>query len=356
MSNHHRKLDPSDPQNYYCRNCGHHHSTVDVHFCANCGQKNTDGRTSMGDIWHEFLHNTLHLDEKFFKMLRFLFIPGKLTVEFFQGRQKRYPHPTRFFLVIVALFLYLVNSTLHLKAKVDQAPKPLADIREKFHIGQQIRKTFDSLPQNLHTPESAAVVDSLFEKNELGTSKDSTNFGNFGRNYRFASSDFALLTPDSLIEKYKIEGFFAKISIKQAIKVADEPTSIVHSWIGSLTATILLLLTLMSPVLMLLFRKTRPFFVEHFIFLMHHTTTLLLGMSVLILLGKIGVAKKFFDISIGIWWVIWMTAGMVLAMRRFYERKWPEILGKWLIFSLLYAAVGLSAVFGSLLVSFLFLV
>ena len=88
---------------------------------------------------------------------------------------------------------------------------------------------------------------------------------------------------------------------------------------------------------------------------MHQTTTLLLGMCILLPFVKIGwldfLAKK----ALLIWWAGWMSAGMLLAMKRFYDRKWLEIVWKWAVFSLIYAVVGIGAVFLSLMVAFFFL-
>ncbi len=353
MSEHHRQLDPNDTRNHYCRNCGHYHGSADVRFCASCGQKNTDGRTSMGEIFHEFLHNTLHLDGKFFRMLRYLFMPGKLTAEFFMGRQKRYPHPTRFFLVVTALFLYLFNSAMHLRGRVsggEHLPK------EKYLMVAEMRKAFDALPQNLRTPEARTAVDSIISETGINPESDTINFDSFGKRFSFSTDDYARLSTDSLFKKYEVKGFYDKLVVKQSMKVADEPTAIVHAWLGTVTGTILVLLALMSPVLLLLFRRTRPYYVEHFIFLMHHTTTLLLGLSVLTLVGKLTGLKGPTFMSSLLWWFLWMTAGMMLAMRRFYHRRWGEVVWKWLVFIVLYAAVGVTAVSLGFMAAFFFMV
>jgi hypothetical protein len=354
MSNHHQKLDSSDPRNFYCRNCHHKHSSTDVHFCSSCGQKNTDGRTTMHEIWHEFMHNTLHLDGKFFKMMRHLFLPGMLTSEFFKGRQKRYPHPTRFFLVITGLFLVLFNSTLRTGEKMDFEGTPS---KEKFSlgIGMKLTQNFDSLPANLRTPAARATLDSLLQKSDLNN-QDTFRLSNMGKTFSFSMKDLSTLSPDSLIKKYKIEGFFDKITVKQSIKLADDPKLILRAWVGTMTATILLLLALMSPILWLLFRKTRPFYVEHFIFLMHHTTTLLLGISIFMLLSKISFLNNIADKLLGVWWIGWMAAGMLFAMKRFYQRSWKEIIAKWLVVSVLYAFIGILSMVFSLLVAFFVLV
>lgn len=98
MSHHKGKHTP------YCLNC-HYPTAEHDTFCPNCGQKNTDGKVSLHDLVHEFVHSIFHLDGKFFTTLRHLFIPGKLTVEFFSGHHKRYAHPVQLFIVLCGLSL-----------------------------------------------------------------------------------------------------------------------------------------------------------------------------------------------------------------------------------------------------------
>jgi Protein of unknown function (DUF3667) len=101
MSNHHKhKHSP------YCLNC--HYPTAEFDsFCPNCGQKNTDGKTTMHDLWHEFVHSWLHVDGKIFNTLFAIFIPGRLTEQFFKGRHKRYVHPIQLLFVIGGLYILL---------------------------------------------------------------------------------------------------------------------------------------------------------------------------------------------------------------------------------------------------------
>ncbi len=104
MSHHPNKHIP------YCLNCHYPLAEMDS-FCPNCGQKPTDGKTSMHDLIHEFVHTLFHLDGKFFTTLKHIFVPGKLTIEFFKGHHKRYAHPVQLFLVLGALLFAMIAST-----------------------------------------------------------------------------------------------------------------------------------------------------------------------------------------------------------------------------------------------------
>lgn len=94
----------------YCLNCHYPLAEMDS-FCPNCGQKPTDGKTSMHDLLHEFVHTLFHLDGKFFTTLKHIFVPGKLTIEFFKGHHKRYAHPVQLFLVLGALLFGMIASS-----------------------------------------------------------------------------------------------------------------------------------------------------------------------------------------------------------------------------------------------------
>jgi Protein of unknown function (DUF3667) len=106
MSNHHKQ-----PHTPYCLNC--HYPTAELdNFCPNCGQKPSNGKITMHDLLHEFLHNLTHFDGKIVSSLRHALIPGKLTLEFFKGHHKRYAHPIQLFLVLGALSLFVSGKNM----------------------------------------------------------------------------------------------------------------------------------------------------------------------------------------------------------------------------------------------------
>ncbi|MBL7826892.1 MAG: DUF3667 domain-containing protein, partial [Saprospiraceae bacterium] len=58
---------------------------------------------------------TFHLEGKFLRTCWQLFMPGKVTLEFFKGKQDRYPHPLRMFAIVMFLFLFMANLVLNRK-------------------------------------------------------------------------------------------------------------------------------------------------------------------------------------------------------------------------------------------------
>ncbi len=59
-------------------------------------------------MFSEFINNAFNIESKLFRTLRAMFVPGKLTEEYFKGRHIRYYHPLRLFLFTgIALFAVL---------------------------------------------------------------------------------------------------------------------------------------------------------------------------------------------------------------------------------------------------------
>lgn len=175
----------------YCLNCHYPLAEMDS-FCPNCGQKPTDGKTSMHDLVHEFVHTLFHLDGKFFTTLKHIFVPGKLTVEFFKGHHKRYAHPVQLFLVLGALMFGMVASWTSKFEKLteESAYKSRRKVEEKAFLrlidsigkatapvfeGKQTKRTYDTLLMRTYhhwlKNESVVKTDSTKKAKEKITNK-----------------------------------------------------------------------------------------------------------------------------------------------------------------------------------------
>ncbi|MCB0642390.1 MAG: DUF3667 domain-containing protein, partial [Phaeodactylibacter sp.] len=91
---------PDTTKQHPCLNCGAS-LPESAKYCSGCGQKNTNGKISVASVLGEVWSNLVNLDAKIFRTVPALFVPGKLTREFFKGRQRRYMHPFRIFLLSV---------------------------------------------------------------------------------------------------------------------------------------------------------------------------------------------------------------------------------------------------------------
>lgn len=363
-----------------CPNCHHPIGKPVDRFCSHCGQKNTDGKASMHDIWHEFIHNTLHLDGKFFRLVGHLLIPGKLTVEYFRGRRKRYPHPTRFFLVLMVFLLFGLSKMLTgIKHDLEKTAESQRQMNTRYLIVQEMDSLFSGLPKTMQTAgnqllldtisakilengkaeiiEQIFSLDSSFVERTVSTTDDSTgkvtplNIKNpdsiraFARreakkdltkqgldssefwSVKFSNADLAHFSPDELVEKYRVDGWLKKLMISRLIKAENDPAGALKAVLGNTTWMILALILSMAGVLKLLHFRQKRLYVEHFVLLMHFTS----GMALLFGIGfflRAWLHQKWPpQLVLG-----WSYIALFLAMRRYYGQSLIKTLLKYLSF------------------------
>lgn len=351
----------------YCQNC-YHPLPYKAKFCAHCGQKASDGKVPVSDVMQQLWFRVLHLESRSLRALWRLFVPGQVSIDYFSGKRKRYPPPVQFFFVIMFFFLLLLNHLLgdtgHIGFKQTDKnihissndtitpPEDLYQLGQRYTRIQRLRREFDSLPPEYRTPQIKAALDSLFQRTDddsgeklgkifasegdslTGRAPDSLSFSLGIRQIRVSVMDLFELTADSIITKYQLTHWADKVLIRQGIKSVKESKTLLKTYIGSLAWTLLVLVALMSGVLTLLYWRRGRYYVEHFIFLLHHHT------SIFLLLTATLFINQFFRLPIWFWAVLttWLILSTLVAMRRYYRQGWPKTFVKWLIFSFAYLA------------------
>lgn len=90
-----------------CPNCG---AVVGGHFCANCGQEAILHHASTREFLHEFIGHYVALEGKLWgTVMRLLFRPGALTLEYIRGRRVRFVQPLRLYLTLSLLFFAIMK-------------------------------------------------------------------------------------------------------------------------------------------------------------------------------------------------------------------------------------------------------
>jgi hypothetical protein len=92
-----------------CAACG---ERLAGRFCHACGERRpTPEDERLAPFLREQFHEATSADGKLWRSLRALFVPGKLTEEYFSGRRGLYVRPVRIFLVVNILFFLLLGVT-----------------------------------------------------------------------------------------------------------------------------------------------------------------------------------------------------------------------------------------------------
>lgn len=339
-----------------CLNCKAPLSLED-HFCAACGQKRTTGRISIKQLFADFFDNIFNLDSRIFLTLRYLFVPGKLTLEYFRGKHKSYVHPFRIFLIAVIAMIAMINWALN--EGINKEGDLLLRV-SKARIEKNMIEEVDSLNQLYGSAAEHSLgtqLDSLkqevYRKN--GIKGDSIDLDAY---FTIGSEDFRpvhiddvfTLSTEELIEGYGITDWKQQYIFRQRMKILRDSRAFFRFLVGRLSWMALILIPVLALCLKLFYWKSSYYYVEHFIFSLHgHTVFFFL------IAFTIPFAKWFSPAVLAVPLVL-STAFVLLSMKRFYHQQWWVTILKFIgLFLILYSfCILISLIIAMLLGIFLF--
>ncbi len=130
-------------QDVPCLNCG---EPANLKFCPRCGQRTGNVHLKFSTLFMQMIDAYFNVDGTLFRTLKELFLmPGKLTQEYWAGRQVRYLRP--FNLYVVSSFLFFISFALvgasadePLIDSISKTPKPKTSGEKGLKIkGMKVR-------------------------------------------------------------------------------------------------------------------------------------------------------------------------------------------------------------------------
>ena len=251
-----------------------------------------------------------------------LFRPGKLTVDFLDGRRARFVPPIRLYVFISLVFFFLLGQEVN---RQDARPErqPERPERRAEHRADSTTRVLQ--PKNLG--EAVGIVrDSLkkFEAEErevvikLGDTDSLSGLGpadleNKPLMERLASADDAYI--DSLIRaRGGKPDFWQRLALRQTARVNTRQEALRDKLIKNVSLGMFVLMPLFALLLKLFYRRQRPLYVQHLMFSINLHSFFFLFFSFLILLELVLPASREVAPAIPmlILWAYW-----VLALSRF---------------------------------------
>lgn len=119
--------DPTPTLPEACPNCA---APVFGPYCAQCGQETVISKLTLREFGHEYIQNFVTLEGRLWRTLWLLICrPGKLTVEFLQGRRRRYVRPLPLYFSI-SFLLFLVMAIFPTNLVIfDESEAPAKGVR-----------------------------------------------------------------------------------------------------------------------------------------------------------------------------------------------------------------------------------
>jgi len=104
-----------------CRNCGTVLVEPRPNYCGHCGQETTLKPPTVGEFLQQFGGSYVAMEGALWRtLLTLLFLPGRLTQEYFAGRKRRYVLPLRLYLTISVVALLALQWSTVLRPPTEQ--------------------------------------------------------------------------------------------------------------------------------------------------------------------------------------------------------------------------------------------
>lgn len=357
----------------HCRNCGEPLAS-DALYCPKCSQKYTDGRITIKALLYDFFESLLNFDAKIFRTIRDLFIPGKLTNEYFQGKHVSYISPVRiFFAMAVVHFavmgflggdIFKLNNTdgngmresyqpyrnAYQAVFMEELDSAKQLVLQEFPKNPSVISALDSLTKQMKDPRQ----DSL----PMGYLQFKKGFTIDPQELHVSQGDLIIheTNPDTFFNMYHIHGTLNRLQIGQEAHFYMEGKSFSSFVISKLIWMVVLMMPALALVLKLLYIRRRRYFVEHLIFSFHYHAFAFLIISIAIILHVLGWFQTNPNddnsppIAVG---VVLVLVYLFIAMRRVYKQGFWKTFFKFSILNFSYIIIFSLFLGLTLLVSFL---
>ena len=258
------------------------------HYCSNCGQEARIQLPTFREFIHEFVVDQVSLDGKFLRTLwALVHSPGRLSLEYVEGRRQRYVRPLRLYLTLsLAFFLTLGFVSPRLLDVSSDTPRKAVAAATQGSAGGPAEQSPSAKKPGADSESQMFQVDD----------KDSTG--------------------NAFLDR-RIHAF-------SHLPEAEKARALNESLRDRAPYAIFVLMPLLAAGLQLLYIGSGRRYGEHFLFALHAQSFTYLAM----LLGRITVLPVLasFGDAIDIVVLLSLVIYLYLAMRRFYgSRRWPTL-------------------------------
>jgi hypothetical protein len=317
-----------------CANCGTMRVGAYCHVCGQSGHVHRDLHT----LVHDIAHGVFHFEGKIWATLPLLIRrPGQLTRRYIDGERAKFVSPMALFLFSVFLMFAVVNGL---------AAKSHSDVGKIVRAGGDLAQartelaTLETQRARASSDEVRAVLDDRIADVKKQVAQLDTSI----RQGATASADKTAAKREARVEDFEPNTGWSWLD-EAARHATANPELLVYKMKSNAYKFSWALIPISLPFIWLLFAFRRDVgLYDHAIFAIYSLAFMSLGVVVLVLLGKVGVAG----------WPLWTAAALVPPIHMYKQLKGTYRLGRfgaaWRTFALL-VIVSITA---SLFLSFLF--
>ncbi|MBK9255100.1 MAG: DUF3667 domain-containing protein [Saprospiraceae bacterium] len=274
-----------------CLNCSTQYAKGQK-FCNQCGQKTEGISLRASSILINFWESLVNLENSFFKTIKYIFLPWKLTEFYVQGQRKSFLNPVRFFIftLIIHFGLFSLSNDFNISQKwsysqyVTLEKSKMLDEHHKFLSAYESNNDICVYADQLNTILFKDVK--LPDENKLALLETNAKINLFGiENYPITIKDAVELSSDSLFTKYKITSFWDKLVVKQFIRLNLDSAGAMKYLIKNIAWGMIPLVISLALIFKLLYIRRKIYLSEHIVLLMNIHSASFVIVSIFLLIN-----------------------------------------------------------------------
>jgi hypothetical protein len=197
---------------------------------------------------------------------------------------------------------------------------------ENEHLLKQLRPKIDDIKRKRSLKEAITMYE------------DTNNITVFGEGLRIPTREIYELSPDEIIEKYKVKGFWQKIATKQGLKASQDAGNLIHFYMSKLFWATVTMIPALALFFALMYRRRKRYYVEHVVFLLHFNTAAFLVLIPTLWLAKYSSEHSgtIFSIYFG-----WFVLHFIASLKAYYQQSWGKTLLKTAIIGFAYFVIAI---------------
>lgn len=344
-----------------CRNC-EHPITEEDKYCPSCGQKNTTGRISVRQLLGDFISDNFHLTAQLPITLFVLFFkPGKLTIEYFKGKHKKYFKPVRIFAVSAilcfAVMTYFMSERMGNIDFYNSGHDNIVQLELEDSLHRRVLDSLESVKLKTYSPRINTLLDSAFQPftTDLDSILNDTteiqmiNFGTADTKIRVTKRDLYTLTDKEIVKKYHPENFWDRLLMRQSLRIFRDSKGFGLYTMKYVSWMFFVMIPFFALILKLIYIRRKFYYVEHLVFTFHIHAFIFLSMIFILTLD--GNIPKNIETAIDVTWIIGVLVYIFVSLRRVYQQGFFKTLIKFILLLAFYFIIFLFFLIAAVLIS-----
>jgi hypothetical protein len=275
------------PDHPNCLNCG---AELRGQYCGTCGQRARGRLISIWELLQDAFGDLFEIDSRLWRTLIPLLIrPGRLTLDYLEGKRARYMPPFRMYLVLSVVFFVVAFFDPHDSLSLLFEPEPAPTAEEIATKQEDAKAEADEVLKEL-SEEGIITADEVSTAEESGDI-DVRIYGDDegGLNFQIdpETGDCEFSGQEELPEwlqrrltKERLEATCERIG-------ADDGKTLGKLVLDNIPVALIVLLPFLALVLKALYSLSRRYFVEHLLFFVHFHSFFFLILTLQIIFARL---------------------------------------------------------------------